>query len=47
MHRDLKLSNILLDKNGFIKVCDYGLSMKLNPGEYENSYCGTVTTMAP
>ena len=30
VHRDLKLENILLDTNGFIKIIDYGLAKMLD-----------------
>jgi len=30
VHRDLKLENILLDTDGFIKIIDYGLAKMLN-----------------
>jgi serine/threonine protein kinase len=29
MHRDVKPSNILIDKAGRIKICDYGISGQL------------------
>ncbi len=29
-HRDLKLENILLDTDGFIKIIDYGLAKMLD-----------------
>jgi serine/threonine protein kinase len=31
-HRDIKLENILVDEQGFIKVIDYGLARKIPLG---------------
>ena len=47
MHRDLKLENLMVDVDGYLKVIDYGLARVLLPGQLSRSMCGTPQYMAP
>lgn len=47
VHRDLKLENILVDSEGFIKIIDYGLAKMLKEDEESQSFCGTPEYLAP
>eukprot|EP00240_Pyramimonas_obovata_P003572 CAMPEP_0118939268 /NCGR_PEP_ID=MMETSP1169-20130426/28417_1 /TAXON_ID=36882 /ORGANISM="Pyramimonas obovata, Strain CCMP722" /LENGTH=832 /DNA_ID=CAMNT_0006883491 /DNA_START=442 /DNA_END=2937 /DNA_ORIENTATION=- len=48
VHRDLKSENLLLDKDGHVKVADFGLSTILNPADQDMSLiCGTPAFAAP
>jgi serine/threonine protein kinase len=47
MHRDLKLENILVDNQGYLKIIDYGLAKVIKDGELAQSYCGTPEYLAP
>lgn len=48
LHRDIKLDNILLDENGFVKVCDFGISKLLeDPTSVTFEQCGTPAYIAP
>jgi len=50
IYRDIKLENILLDKDGHIALTDFGLSREFLPTEVEQraySFCGTIEYMAP
>ncbi|XP_008213525.1 ribosomal protein S6 kinase alpha-4 isoform X2 [Nasonia vitripennis] len=52
IYRDIKLENILLDREGHIILTDFGLSKEFLPHERDSnprtySFCGTIEYMAP
>ncbi len=47
LHRDIKLDNILLTSEGDIRICDFGVSKLVKPGEIMTEQCGTPAYIAP
>ena len=47
LHRDIKLDNILLDGEGGVKICDFGVSRLITQGEVIQEQCGTPAYLAP
>ena len=46
IHRDLKLENILVDQEGYIRLIDYGLAKMLKENEQAMTLCGTPEYLA-
>ena len=47
MHRDIKASNMLLDQQGFLKICDFGISVVVPDEMWLNGECGSPLTTSP
>lgn len=48
IHRDLKLSNLLLTDARDLKIADFGLAVQLESGTaVRNTFCGTPNYIAP
>lgn len=46
-YRDLKLENLIISSEGYVKIIDFGFAKQLGPGTFTNTLCGTPDYLAP
>ena len=47
IHRELKLENIMVYQEGYIKIIDYGLAKMYDEKKLATTFCGTPEYLAP
>lgn len=47
VHRDIKLENLLMDKDGHARIADFGMSGMMQAGLKMNTFCGSPMYMSP
>jgi len=47
VYRDLKLENLVIGNNGYLKIVDFGFAKVLQEGQLTRTLCGTPDYLAP
>lgn len=47
IHRDMKPDNCMIDKNGYLKIIDFGVAKEMTGKDHTNTVLGTPHYMAP
>jgi serine/threonine protein kinase len=47
LYRDIQIENILINKNGYIKLCDFSYAKKYENNDYTYSMCGNPEYYSP
>ena len=47
LHRDIKPDNLMINKNGYLKIIDFGISKELKDKDITYTICGTPHYLAP
>ena len=47
IYRDLKPENVMIDKDGYLKIIDFGFAKIVKPGDRTYTFLGTPDYMAP
>ena len=46
-YRDVKPENLILSRDGYLRLIDFGLAKFIGPGERTHTFCGTPLYLAP